>query len=598
MARPVDPLSQYRIKPHKNNGYIYASTQPSYIDSTTGRKKYRYIHWGTIDDTLTFKPNTQYIYASPEERKKLIFPDDWNMSEAEQVLGLKKPGRPAYELDDVNRLYGDVWLLEQVALQTGIRQDLEKVFDGDNEIVNDIMTLAMFPYITKYNYSRVVRWQRLVKTPSTRELSSTYITRLTQSITEKHRTALLKLRAKRLEPGEVCAVDSTTRCAYGHSLADIHWGKNKDHLPLEQTLEVVVYSLKSHVPVYYRTFPGNMPDTRSLEVIFKDLEHANFPCVTFVTDRGYESLKNLENYILKGQSMVMCTKVQQKFVLSRIEDLGDFNTRPESMSVDPKTRIYFRQYDIDYELQGQGQAAKKADQLKLNLYFDLVRRSEELLQLDIDIFTQEKELTQMLKENAVLDDDSTLKKNFSYFIIGYNQTTRIIENYSLNDKKVAKAKKTSGFFAITTHKIDLAAMETFETYRLRDEQEKYFQQMKDQMSFDRQRNWSEEGKTGRLFILFVAQILSSYIRHIWKSTPLHDHFSSSLEVLDEMRSIRCIEHTNKAKFITPFVGDQVRICETFDFTIPEGCAPCYTSKQKFTHKRGRPRKKKTVELDF
>jgi hypothetical protein len=148
----------------------------------------------------------------------------------------------------------------------------------------------------------------------------------------------------------------------------------------------------------------------------------------------------------------------------------------------------------------------------------------------------------------------------------------------------------SGFFSIITHKQDLSAMAAFHTYRLRDEQEKFFQQMKGQMLSDRQRNWSEEGKTGRLFILFVSLILSSYVRHIWKTTDLKDMFSSSLDVLDEMRSIRCIEHVGKAKFITPFVGSQLHICNAFGFDIPNGCSPDYLSKQKSPKKRGRPRK--------
>ena len=41
----------------------------------------------------------------------------------------------------------------------------------------------------------------------------------------------------------------------------------------------------------------------------------------------------------------------------------------------------------------------------------------------------------------------------------------------------------------------MTAMQTWELYGLRDEQEKYFQQMKSQLGFERQRNWSEEGKT-------------------------------------------------------------------------------------------------------
>ena len=80
---------------------------------------------------------------------------------------------------------------------------------------------------------------------------------------------------------------------------------------------------------------------------------------------------------------------------------------------------------------------------------------------------------------------------------------------------------------------------------------------------------------------------------------MKDMFSSSLEILDEMRSIRCIEHTGKAKFITPFVGDQLDICKAFGFKVPEGCSPDYASRQKCVKRRGRPRKKeKAVEWDL
>ena len=144
---------------------------------------------------------------------------------------------------------------------------------------------------------------------------------------------------------------------------------------------------------------------------------------------------------------------------------------------------------------------------------------------------------------------------------------------------------------------DKTAMQTWELYGLRDKQEKYFQQMKSQLGFDRQRNWSEEGKTGRLLILFVGLILSSYVRHIWKSTDLHQQFSSTLEVLDEMRSIRCVEHTGKAKHITPFVGAQIDIANAFGFKIPDGCAPKYTSRKKDAPHRGRPARPKTSELE-
>ena len=596
MGRHEDPDTQYRVSKHINGGYTYASTQPPYIDPDTGAKKYRRLHWGTVDEGLKFIPSAQFYQASPEERAKLIFPEGWDVSEAKRFTGLREPGRPVYDGDDRNRFYGDIWLLEQIAVRTGIRKDLETVFAGNREIVDDILTLAMFPYLTKFNYSRVARWQKIAAAPSSRELTPKAITLLTQSIGEQHRMDLLRLRAARLGKDELCAVDSTSRSAYGWSLADIRWGKNRDRLPLEQTMEVVVYTLSSHMPVYYRTFPGNMPDSRSIETILKDLEHAGFKDLILITDRGYESMRNLERYILRGQSMVMCAMTGQKDVAKAIKGLKEFSARPEEMAVDSEAMVYHMQFDIDYEVESTGQSAKMSDRLKLNLYFDPVRRGLDLMDIDIALSFQEVTLNNLLSNRETLGDDAWIKREFCYYKVSYDPATRAIKSFEINDQKVSKAKCFSGFFAIMTHGVDFDAMGAFRAYRLRDEQEKYFQQMKDQMSADRRRNWSEEGKTGRLFILFVSLILSSYVRHIWKSTKLRKLFYSSLDIVDEMRPIRLIEHSNRAKSITPFVGAQVDVCEAFGFDIPEGCAPTYTSRQKPARKRGRPTRK-AIERD-
>jgi transposase len=592
MARPVNPLAQFTVKTHVSNGYTYATTQPPSIDAESGKKVYKRILWGSVDDNLKFTPGVPFYLASPEERAKLIFPENWDMSEATKLTGLRGPGRPSCEADCQNRLYGDIWLLEQIAEKTGIRHDLEVVFDRNYELVDDILTLAMFPYITKFNYNRVARWQNNNKAPSSRILTPSMITRLTQSITEQHRLDLLKLRALKINKDELCAVDSTTRSAYGDSLADIRWGKNKEHLPLAQTTEVVVYTLSSHMPLYYRTFPGNMPDSRSLTIILKDLEHANFKNIVLITDRGYESLYNLEQFILRGQSMIMCTKTSQKEVMKAIDNLGEFGTRPESMKADRKGMVYYEQFNIEYEIEHKGNNKRKTYNLKLNLYFDSVRRSNELFSLDIDIEDQKISLEEMVINKTPLPDDTIIKNNFNYFKVKYDPITRLILDFKLNEPKISKAKKHSGFFSIITYGIDFDPIRTFRSYRLRDEQEKYFQQMKGQMIADKQRNWSEEGKTGRLFILFVSLTLSSYLRYIWKSTNLKDKFLSSLDILDEMRSIRCIEHTNRAKIITPFVGAQLEICKAFGFEVPKGCAPLYASRQKPKRKRGRPPKRK------
>lgn len=601
MARKADIATTYKVKIHTNNGYRYASTQPIIIDPErkSGRNKHKRIHWGTVDDEMKFHPNNNYIMASPEERAKLVFPEDWDMSEAKSLPSERKAGRPStLQEEENNRLYGDIWLLEQVAIKTGLKDDLVKAFNGNKEIVDAILSIAMYQVANGGSFNRIAHWQLIEKTPFTRPLVAPFITKLTQSITEKNRMDLFRLRAERVQEGDLCAVDSTSRSAYGHSLADIRWGKNKERLPLEQTNEVVVYDLKTHMPIYYRTFPGNIPDSRTIETILTDLKHAGFPNIVLITDRGYESLRNLERHILDGQALIMWIRVKQALVLERTRKFGNFSHCPEGMEVDEESRLYYKQYDLDYKVDVRQGCTKDSDRLKLNLYFDPVKRSEQLMQLDIDIKRQRDTLTLLQEEAYPMDDDATLKRCYSYFDIKLNEDSRVIESFALNSKKVEDAKLTSGFYANVTHAIDYSAMKASQAYALRDEQEKYFEQEKGPLGANRQRCWSEDGKNGRLFIYFVAMTLASYVKYIWNSTELKKQFCSFTEVLDEMRPIRCVEHKGHARHITPFVGKQIDIANAFGFDIPDGCDAKYKSKKSREKKAGRPAKAKVVSEEM
>ena len=593
MARKADPDSQYRVSIHLNNGYRYASTQPYQIDPDTGKKSYHHIHWGRVDENNKFIPGKNYLVAPIAERSKLIFPEDWNLSEVKKLSGAREKGRPAIESQNENRLYGDIWLLEQIADKTDIRKDLLKVFCGNEETVNAIMTLAFFLFSGKGTYNQLAAWQRIARVPYERELTSPYITKLTQSITENDRISLLKLRAARLGAEELCAVDSTSRSAWGDGLADIHYGKNKDKLPLPQTMEVVVYTLDGHMPVYYRTLPGNTPDSRSLETILQDLKAAGFKDLVLITDRGYESIRNLEMYIDKKQRMIMGTKTSQTHVRKQIDAFGDFGHHPDGMGIDPEERIYFKQYDLEYQIEGKRDNIKQADRLKLNLYFDPVRRGHELIDLDIAVRSQQSALEEIKIHKVPLDDDKTIKRVYRYYQLTYDEETRILKSYVLDEKKVANARREAGFFANTSHGLDIDAMTAQRHYRLRDEQEKYFAMMKGILGADRQRTSSELGKEGRLFVLFVAQVIGCYLAHIRK-TKLKSQFSSIQDILNEMRPIRYVEHPGTKPFITPFIGKQVDICEAFEIEIPNGCAPEYVVRKTNKGKRGRPRKNKLV----
>ena len=77
--------------------------------------------------------------------------------------------------------------------------------------------------------------------------------------------------------------------------------------------------------------------------------------------------------------MIMCVSVHQKFVLDKILAFGTIDGRPGDMELDLASKLYYKQYDLEYEVRGNGDTVHKADRLKLNLYFNPVRRAEELV---------------------------------------------------------------------------------------------------------------------------------------------------------------------------------------------------------------------------
>jgi len=405
MPRPPRSDGKQQVYLYTCKGYRYASTQPVVEDPGTGKKKLTRILWGSVDENLVFKPNKTYLLADGQTRDSLDFPPEWDIG---AIAGLQdrstrdaaRRGRPSCKGEDANRIYGDVWLLENICRKTGLEDDLLSVFGGDRQKVADLLTLAFFSYITGFTYNRVERWQRIAKAPSQRVLNPEAITRFTQRITEKNRMDLFRLRRRRLGDQELLAVDSTSRSCHGQSLSSIRWGKNKEGDHLRQTNELVVYGLESHMPVYYRQLPGNIPDTRTVEILLTDLDHAGFTNIPLMMDRGYNSVAGMELFLRKGHPFIMCTKVGWAVVGDVIDSLIDGwdGTRPDCFTLDPDYRLYRYQQEIPYSITRNSGREEQVGGLQLNLYFDPVRRGADALQIDLDRQSQEQDLAAVIHE--------------------------------------------------------------------------------------------------------------------------------------------------------------------------------------------------------
>ena len=443
----------------------------------------------------------------------------------------------------------------------------------------------------------MARWQRGHKTAVDYDLTASYITRFTQRITDDHRMKLIGLRLRRQPDGSFAACDSTTRSAWGKCLADIRWGKNKDTRELPNTLEVVVYSISTHEPVYYRTFPGNTMDMSTIRTIISDMKAAGIRDLTFITDRGYTSGDNIVSMIEAEIPFIMCAKTCQKPIAPLLLDI-EYTPEgtPKGMEHDTSRHICYKQFDVPpYKDKNPDGKEIVVEGLKANVYLNLRTRLEELLLLDEKMEAEEKELRKAVKEGYCPPDIKKYNALFMYHkvVINENDGKRHLD-YTRNDERYAKDRAVCGFFSSITYKVNQDAKESLETYRLRDEQEKYFGQMKDQMSFHTQRNSSEDGKDGRLFTLFVGLVLSSKLRWYWNSTNMRDEYESSLDMLDEMETIRFSEYTDGTSHMTTFSAKQAKICDACNVDVPNECLPRALREAKERRqnpkKRGRPKK--------
>lgn len=597
-GRPVKEETPYKIMIHNNGGRRYASTKINYT-TEDGKKVSKHKHWGSIDESNRFHPNTTYFNASPSERKKLIFPEGIDLSEA-KGRGEEKRGRVEYDKDDVDRQYGATWLLDKVAEKTGVKDDLIKVFGGNEEKVAQALTMAYFPFVDSLSYSQLARWQKEVKAPTEISMTPKAVTMLTQSITEQNRMDMFRCRAARVGKDELCAVDSTSISTYGFNLVDIRWGRNKEHLPLRQTVEVVVYSLTSHMPIFYLELPGNMPDSRTVELIMKELEHAGFKNLIIITDRGYESMKNLELYVSKRQKVITSVKTGQGDVLKKIKAIDMSSGIPEGMEFDIDRQLFYTQYDCPYSVKGNGDNVIEADKLKINLYFSATGRANAINALQSDIAEQKTTAQHIMDNKDIIADVKALERQLNMLVLEVDPKKHGLKKFEVNADKRDVRLRTSGFFASKTIGVDMTPLEAMDNYGMRDEQEKCFQLQKGPLGQDRTRCWSESSKHGRMFICFIGLILASYVRSVWEGNEhLRKKFGSTESLLAEMRTIRCIEHKGRMKFITPFVGEQIEICKAFGFDMPAGCDVTYTSKAKSkTPKRGRPAKPKTESQEI
>lgn len=570
--------------------YCYAATR-----SRKGEvKAMGYDHWGQVVGK-EFIPNARFLLLPREVQDKYIFREDWNLEKYHEMREARVTAGPTTftEGEAVSLLYGHMWTLQKVAERQGLVQDLLSTF-GDEEIVNQVLTVAYYVVAYPNALYELDTYQQICMFPTDTKMTSTKISALTASITYDTLVRFSRLRIERFKSEGAYAIDSSSISSYSQYRTDVMWGSNKKHEPLRQSNLLVVYSIKTHQPVFVLELPGNMPDGKSFFDLLEILKELGIILAVLITDRGYFSSAILEELTKADARAIMAVKTGANDAYENIKKVtfeADGVT-PVGFNLSTKLQMYTKQIEVPYKIKLGDGGEKVADKLKLNLYYNPVQKVGRKFDRKLELQEEKEALDGLIsgKTRVKLGERHDFERQFPHYDLIYKRGG-YLKGYSEKTGRNGQADYTDGFRANMTIGLDKTPEEAMLDYAERDDQEKVFE-MLGILGIDRYRTQGDMTTKGRLFIYFVAMILFSDLRECWRALSKKEKkkFPSTKSFLTVMQTIRYNKMPGKEASTTQFVGKQIDVCNYCGLTIPAGSEPDKALHRVSTKKRGRPRK--------
>jgi hypothetical protein len=582
MGRRKDPNSKYRMKRFLSNGHLYAITTDPIINGK-GIRIPNITVWGSLADGIAFMPNIRFRLLPQSEKEKFTFPPEWDISHRDESVGIPDAGT-LYEGEDRYLLYGDSLMLDLLAKECGLKDDLESVFGKERAL--SMLTIAYFSLLYGRSCGRLEATSKTQWFPSP-GMDSCKVTRLCQSVTKDECDSFMALR-KGHEDGESAdwfGIDSTSITSYAKDIADSRWGKNKEHDKARQIGLMVMYNMETGLPAHYRKLPGNIPDSRTLRILIEELKSAGFGTCGFILDRAYLSKENLDLVVPEGIKAIFMAKTGDGAIAECIADAlsseGDITSTGSFLR---EHDCYAKDYEYPYAFkEGEGKGKGTSLPQRLCLCFDPEAKGVEEKALTVAVMEEEECITYHAERGIPLDA-SLLRKLKKHFHIDADGKGIII-SWSRDAAMIAKCRKQCGFFAIVCTNMDAGEYPidwVLSKYRMRDMQEKAFMYLKGWQNGRRLRTWTELSTDGRVFVQFVTLILNCHLHKRFLSTgeEFRTTFASPWCVLDEMRSVRLVHLKGRSEKVSEFVGKQVDIFDEFGLEIPKGSRPSSRKKAK------------------
>jgi transposase len=458
----------------------------------------------------------------------------------------------------VHKNFGNIFLLNWIGDKIGLKDICAKCFPGQYK---ELLALAYYEIIESSPLYLFPYWLEENYLPGVKKLDSPAISKFCEEIgrSQQQRLDFQEQWINHLQPVEALYYDITSISSYSTNIEFVEWGYNRDQENLSQLNLGVVFCNKRSLPVFYTLYPGSIVDVKTLINCVKFLKGLGLKEFMFVLDRGFFSTENItrisesEHKITFIQPLPLSLKKSRDLLRIHRKELhnieNDFSFNNELLShVKSEIHLEDKVYPSHVFLNEKAELDQRQSFIK-----KLIEIEEKVIKNKT--FASQKEALAFKEENIEKGYQDCFK---------FNRSTGRLKRDTLHVK--AKISKL-GYFTLMTNNDKLGREAILLNYRDRDQVEKVFDLLKNEMDGGRLRAHSQFNTEARLFINFLALILQSELIKRMRKADFFKKYTAR-ELLAELKKIK-YSNINGEIIISEVSKKQRLIFEGLDIDMDE-----------------------------
>ncbi|HOZ02079.1 MAG TPA: IS1634 family transposase [Candidatus Syntrophosphaera sp.] len=442
---------------------------------------------------------------------------------------------------------GCIHLVEQIAASTGLEATLSATFGA--RLARQLILLAAYQ-ITQADPIYLARpW--LEKTLGKRACATLKFQEEGALLNQLgadpvQRMTFLKAWALQRKHPQALIYDITSVSTYSELLDLAEWGYNRDDEPMRQVNLASVHDRSDGLPLFYRVLPGSISDVTTLTLTSELMTSFGYSGFHFVMDRGFFSQANASEMLQNGIGFTMAIPLTSTQAKAFVQARHDLLARPKNALVWAGRPIYHRKgpWLVTHPDKSTGSC-------QAHLFLDPQRKSDE----------EERLLGRVLVAEQLASKQAFLQRHQAHSWMAGNADP--LRKYltvrkdpsgawciTRKNNVLAQRMATMGLSLILTTDDQLTSENVWAEYRSRDRIEKAFDVLKNENGQFRMYVSSREQAEGRLFLAFLALIISCDLHRRMRKAGLYKKYTTQ-EVLTELSKIRALRMDN----------DQIKLLE-------------------------------------